>query len=383
MYFNIKLLCTVLYRSFWKTRGTDAQLTPKRIAVILILFPLYVVLELANWIGLCLDKLLFSEAGRLEVRAPVFIIGVQRSGTTFIHRLMDMDKTNFSSMKLWEIMLAPSIVQKKCFNALGALDTALGSPLKKIVLKFEVRLFRGMADYHKNSFFAAEEDEFILVHIFASLFLITLFPFEDVFRPYFMFDQGLDKKTRTAILAFYKRCVQNHLYVFGRDKQFLSKNPFFSGMILSLNETFPDARFICMVRTPWESVPSAISMWSACFNFFISPTSELPLYGAQREIISHYYHYPLRQLPLLPPERQQSATYPDLVSEPARTVSDIYTRFGFTMRPQFMEALQKEQEKARRYESKHAYSLGQFGLSREQMLKDYADIFERYGFERE
>ncbi|MBN2105857.1 MAG: sulfotransferase [Deltaproteobacteria bacterium] len=383
MYFNLKLLCTVLYRSFWKTRGTDAQLTPKRILVILILFPLYVVLELANWMGLWLDRLLFPGAGRLEVRAPVFIIGVQRSGTTFIHRLMDMDTTNFSSMKLWEIMFAPSVVQKKCFAALGKLDAALGSPLKKIVLKFEVRLFRGMADYHKNSFFAAEEDEFILVHIFASLFLITMFPFEDVFRPYFMFDQGLDKKTRAAIMAFYKRCVQNHLYAFGRDKQFLSKNPFFSGMIQSINETFPDARFICMVRTPWESVPSAISMWSACFNFFISPTTALPLYGAQREIISHYYHYPLQQLPLLPPERQQSATYPDLVSQPARTVSDIYTRFGFTMTPEFMAALQKEQEKARRYESRHSYSLEQFGLSREQMLKEYGEIFDRFGFERE
>lgn len=383
MYFNIKLLGTVLFRTFWKTRGTDAQLTLKRIAVILIMFPLYVVLELVNWIGLWLDTVLFPEAGQLEVRAPVFIIGVQRSGTTFIHRLMDMDKTNFSSMKLWEIMLAPSVVQKKCFNALGKLDAALGNPLKKLVLKFEPRLFQGLADYHKNSFFAAEEDEFILVHIFASLFLITIFPFEDVFRPYFMFDQGLDAKTRGAIMAFYKRCVQNHLYVFGRDKQFLSKNPFFSGMLQSLDATFPDARFICMVRTPWESVPSAISMWSACFNFFISPTSELPLYGAQREIISHYYHYPLKQLPLLPPERQQSATYPDLVTRPAQTVTDIYSRFGFTMTPEFIEALQQEEKKARRYTSKHAYSLEQFGLSREQMLKEYADIFDRYGFERE
>jgi hypothetical protein len=48
-----------------------------------------------------------------------------------------------------------------------------------------------------------------------------------------------------------------------------------------------------------------------------------------------------------------------------------------------MAALQKEQEQARRYESRHSYSLEQFGLSREQMLKEYGEIFDRFGFERE
>jgi len=382
MAFNFKLLFSVVLRTFWRTRGTHAQLTLKRIAVIIIVFPSYVVIEIANWLGFLLDDIFFPAYSRQAVHEPVFIIGVQRSGTTFLHRLLNNDSANFTSMKMWEIMFAPSVIQKKIFTLLGVLDDMCGSPLTKLILKSEARLFSGMADFHKNSFFAVEEDEFILVHIFSSLFLITVFPFAEILRPFVFFDSQLTAKQQASIMAFYKRCVQNHLYVFGRDKHFLSKNPFFSGMIQSLNKIFPDAKFLCMVRTPLETVPSAISMWSACFHFFLSPQDPLPLLDAQQEIITHYYRYPLEQLDAMSSDRQQIVTYPALVTGPARIANGIYKNFNLAMTQAFMLTLQREEEKARRYESSHAYSLEQFSLSREQLLKDYADIFDRFGFEK-
>ncbi len=364
MVFHFNLLVTVLCRSFWRTRGTNARLTGKRILVILIMFPLYVLIELGNWLGFVLDEVFFPGYRRQTVCTPVFIVGVQRSGTTFLHRLMDRDTINFTSLKLWEIIFAPSVIQKKLCNAVSYIDSWCGGFLKKLVLKLETRLFHNLADFHKNSFFAAEEDEFILVHIFSSLFLITMFPFADVFRPFIYFDQQISSKRKAAIMGFYKRCVQKHLYVFGKNKFFLSKNPFFSGMIQSLNEIFPDAKFICLVRTPLEAVPSAISLWSTSLHFFLSPVEPIPLFKEQREIISHYYRYPLERLAAMPPERQHVVTYHELVRHPAHTVMDIYNRLNFDLAPSFKEMLQREEEKARAYKSKHEYSLEQFGLDR-------------------
>mgnify|MGYP005836514831 CR=1 FL=1 len=383
MGFNFKLLFAVLYRSFWRTRGSDAQLTIKRILVMLIMFPLYILIELANWLGFMLDEIIFPGYRRQTVNTPVFIVGVQRSGTTFLHRLMEKDNKNFTSMKLWEIIFAPSVIQKKVFNMIGFLDGRCGGLLKNLVIKLETHLFKNLTNFHKNSFFAAEEDEFVLVHIFSSLFLITMFPFADLFRPFVYFDQQLDSKQKATIMAFYKRCVQNHLYVFGRDKHFLSKNPFFSGMIWSLNEIFPDAKFICLVRTPLEVVPSAISLWTTSLHFFLSPPDPLPLFDAQREIISHYYRYPLEQLAAMPPERQHVINYHELVTHPVQTVSAIYTRLGFTITPAFMAMLQHEEEKARAYKSRHEYSLEQFGFSCKDILTAYEDIFKRFGFDRQ
>ena len=107
-------------------------------------------------------------------------------------------------------------------------------------------------------------------------------------------------------MGFYKRCVQNHLYVFGQDKIFLSKNPMFSTMIQSLDEVFPDAKFIYLARTPFETVPSTISLVSYYFNTLMSPLEPYPYLNMQLDILDLYYSYPLRKFKELPESRQQT-----------------------------------------------------------------------------
>jgi hypothetical protein len=53
------------------------------------------------------------------------------------------------------------------------------------------------------------------------------------------------------------------------------------------------------------------------------------------------------------------------------------------MTPAFIEILHREEGKAHSYKSKHKYSLEQFGLTREAILSQYEDIFERFGFDRQ
>jgi len=65
---------------------------------------------------------------------------------------------------------------------------------------------------------------------------------------------------------------------------------------------------------------------------------------------------------------------------PAQAVINIYKHLGFEMTPAFMDILQHEEGKARAYKSKHKYSLEQFGLTREAILAQYEDIFERFCF---
>lgn len=382
MAFNFKLLIKVLYRTFWKTRGTNAQLTPKRLLIILIVFPSYVLIELINWIGLMLDAVFFSSYRSQGIREPVFIVGVMRSGTTFLHRLMARDEAHFTSMKHWEILFAPSIIQKKIFNAIGAADNFFGNPLKKLIDKCETRVFGTLSDIHRFSIFEAEEDEIILLHAFSSLFLVIMFPFVDTFRPYIYFDLKLSSAEKARIMGFYKSCVQKHLYVYGRNKQFLSKNPLFCGTVQSLNETFPDAKFICLVRNPLETVPSALSLLTSGLNIVLSPCEPYPLLDGQLEMLTHHYRYPLEKLAALPPDRQHVIKYHEMVTHPAQAVIDIYNNFGFAMAPAFMETVQREESKARAYKSKHEYSLEQFGLTREAIVARYEDIFDRFGFER-
>ena len=383
MLFNFKLLFQVSYRSLFYTRGTHARLTLKRLCVLLIFAGLYLFTEVTSWIGFLLDSIFFSGYRRIQVLQPIFVVGPPRSGTTFLQRVLARDEGRFSTMKGWEIVFAPSVTQKKFFIALGKLDALFGSPLYRLVRMIEMRILKGFSEIHPASLFEAEEDGMILMHIFEWAWAFYLLPFTEVFWPYFVFDQKIDSGHRARIMGFYKRCVQNHLYVFGQDKIFLSKNPLFSTMIQSLDEVFPDAKFIYLARTPFATVPSAISIACYYFNTLMSPLEPYPHLNMQLEILDLYYSCPLKIFTELPESRQQAITYADLIEKPEQTVAQLYARFGIELSPAYAQALRNEQEKARRYKSRHAYSMEKFGLTPEAIVKKYAAVFDRFGFERQ
>ena len=383
MLFNFKLLFRLAYRTLFDASGTHARLTPRRLCALLIISLLYCIAEITCWVGLLLDSIFFSGSRRQAVRQPVFIIGPPRSGTTFLQRLLAKDEGRFSSMKSWEIFWAPSVTQKKLYAALGRFDRLCGTPLSRLVRKLEQRIFKSFSVLHPPNFFEAEEDGPVLLHIFSSATAFVALPFAKELWPYFLFDQELAAAQKARIMGFYKRCVQNHLYVFGSDKIFLSKNPMFSTMVQSLDEAFPDAKFVYMARTPFETVPSTVSLISYCFNTVMSPLEPHPYLEVQLEMLLRYYTYPLMKFEALPARRHQIISYTTLVEKPEQTVIELYDRFGITVSPAYGQALRKEQEKERRYKSAHAYSLEQCGLTPEAIVKKYESIFDRFGFDRQ
>ncbi len=72
--------------AFLPSGRTDAPLTPRRLALLAV-FPLFLVFQVLQIVGLALDHLLFPAFRSTKLRQPVFIVGVPRSGTTFLHRV--------------------------------------------------------------------------------------------------------------------------------------------------------------------------------------------------------------------------------------------------------------------------------------------------------
>lgn len=220
-----------------------------------------------NKAGFIFDEIFFRGYRKTEVKRPVFIVGVPRSGTTFLHRLLSKDKDRFTYMKTWEIIYAPLIIQKKFFLVLGAVDRFFSCPLYNLNVLVEKRFFKKLNQMHRVELFSAEEDELLLIHSFSTIFLSFIFPFDEVKKPFAQFDKAFSTKEKKRIMRFYKRNLQRHLYVFGNKKQILSKNPAFIPKIQSINKTFPDVVIINTVRTPFEVLPSAISLLSFLERF--------------------------------------------------------------------------------------------------------------------
>ena len=156
----------------------------------------------------------------------------------------------------------------------------------------------------------------------------------------------------------------------------------FSTMIQSLDEVFPDAQFIYLARTPFETVPSTISLVSYYFSTVMSPLEPYPYLNEQLELLALYYTYPLKQFKNLPPDRQHIIRYTALVEHTAQTISNLCAAFGLHMSPAYRQLLESKQAKTQRHTSPHVYSLEKIGLTRDAVVDKYASVFDRFGFEK-
>ncbi|MFT4901153.1 MAG: hypothetical protein ACI81V_000420 [Lentimonas sp.] len=65
--------------------------------MLLLAYPLFLGLQLIHWLGFLIDELCYPHYRRIEVKAPLFIAGIPRSGTSFVHRTLASDPS-FTSM---------------------------------------------------------------------------------------------------------------------------------------------------------------------------------------------------------------------------------------------------------------------------------------------
>ncbi|HEY8240688.1 MAG TPA: sulfotransferase, partial [Kiritimatiellia bacterium] len=343
----------------------------------------FALFGLFNGLCLLLDEILFPGYRRAKIEAPVFILGNPRSGTTYLHRTLSRDEGRFFVFKTWEILF-PSVLQKKLGSLLGAIDRAVGSPMFRLVTYVERRLLGKFRDLHPTGLFHAEEDEMLFLHAFASLYLVFLFPLPSAFLPFADFDHNVPEPRRKRLMAFYTSCLKRQAYARGRGKTFLSKNPFFSGKMASLHATFPDARFIYLIRNPLEAIPSTISEGYATCVY--APRNSAPSQEFQSlvyDVAKVFYRRPLAYAAAHPECMCPILRFTDVTARPLDTIAGLYQQLGLPMTDGFRGLLAQEQAKAASYRSSHEYVLGQFVIPARRITEDLADVFDKFGFSRD
>lgn len=381
MTYSFRRILYITYLSIFKAKDTLARLTPKRIFVLLVFYTLYVFIEVLTWISFALDDLFFPGYRRQQVKQPVFIIGNPRSGTTFLHRLLARDTRNFSSIHLWEILFAPSVTQRKIAWAVADLDRALGGLLHRILHWFDRHFVSASNVMHKMSLVVPEEDEYFHVHQGATIIAGLFFGFPQATYPFVFFDTQLGRVEKRKVMRFYRHCLQRHIFAHQEDRAILSKNPFFSPKVDALYQRFPDAKIIYLARNPLKVVPSYASLSAHWWRMFAEPEKRYPHLEYILRSTQHWYRYPVERLEQAPVDSRALINFHELVADPHTVVTQMYQQLGLEMTPEFDEILRQESEKACRHSSRHKYSLKGVGFTKEQILKTYQDIYERWGFD--
>ncbi len=381
MTYNFRLFWRMARRSFFHTRGTHGELRGKRLNFVLLFYALWPAYTVLTHIFFLLDDLFFPGYKRQPVEKPLFILGNFRSGSTFLHRLLSRDGGTFTSLRVADIFFAPSVTQKKLLGLAARFDALLGHPLKRLLTGVDQRSL-GQVRIHRISLFKPEEDENILLHAWSTFFVSLMFPFLDEMPPYQFFDDAIPEAERRRIMTFYRSCVQRHLYAIGGRRHFVAKNPAFSAKIQTLAEVFPEARILYLLRNPLDMLPSTISWLSYCWNVFTTPLERYPYKDEILAMTRYWYHHPLAYLDAHPAPERLVLLYDDLIGDPEQIIRGLYRRFGYPEKKGLEKIVAEAVEDARTHKSNHAYSYEEMGFTRQEILHAFADIFERFGFDR-
>ena len=362
-----------------------------------LLFMLLLVVPVVSTlhaIFFALDRIVFPGLKDVQVRTPVFIIGHARSGTTLTHRLMCMDPGTtsdapkvqrpantgrFSYFRLYEMFL-PSLIEKKIVRGLGWIDQRLGGPIDKRLKAAEERSRLGASqDMHRTGLKEPEEDDFVMTFSMASGFWIVMAPYMGELDFYYIDERS--PRARKRFMNHYAECIKRQLYLSGKEKIHLSKNPTFCGRVESLIETFPDARFVVMLRDPSDTIPSLLKLLQRTWKHAGWETDAI---DASLRVLAdqsfHSYRYPLEVLERHPDVPQAIVDYRELVASPKAAITDVYKRLGFDISPEFDRILTEQDERSRSHERTYAYSLDEFGLHADEIRTRLADLFDRYGW---
>ncbi len=335
------------------------------------------VIEIFNWLGFLCDELFFWNYKKTDIKEPLFIIGMPRSATTFLFNTLKEDENRFTEMKLWEIILAPSVTQKKILVFISGIDRKLNWFLSRTLKKWEKKLFDRFENIHSISLFNVEEDEYILLHILSCALMVFIFPQWKNIHSLIRFDIEVSGKRKQRILTYYKNCIRKHKYVFGPDKTYLSKSPSHTSKIESLKKTFPDCKLIYLLRFPEQTISSAIGMYKVYNRIFFTGVG-LQVLAEQTMNFADIWFANLEKLETWTDESTVIIKFEDMVRNPYHVINSVYQRFGYQINNEFENRLKLITRQSASYSSPHRHSPEEQGLNPLEIRERYRKVYEKY-----
>jgi omega-hydroxy-beta-dihydromenaquinone-9 sulfotransferase len=319
--------------------------------------------SLFNSITCFVTKLLY---GRRIVRtsikeAPIFIIGHWRTGTTLLHELLARD----------DRFTYPNYYQ--CFSPNNFLLT---EPLFTYLFRFLLPSRRPM-DNMATGWDRPQEDEFALCNLgLPSPYLTIAFPNRPPQYPEYLDLEKLSPKN----LSHWKRSFLRFLkkITFKNPKPIILKSPPHTFRIRVLLELFPEARFIHIVRNPYEVFPSTIHLWKSLYT---THGLQRPNFqGLEEQVFQTFvqlYQKLEKDRTLIHPSRFYELKYEDLVCDPLSQMKLIYEHFKLEDFEKVMPTLKDYLDRVTDYQT-NRYELSD--ETREKITQRWGAIIKQYGY---
>jgi hypothetical protein len=300
------------------------------------------------------------------IRAPVFITGMPRSGTTFLHRLISQDQST----------IVPRLFQ--LVDPYASQASPLAAMLRKSWVSVQVSLFRLIApelhSLHPVEVDSPEECTDITAHVFQSL------RFDAMYRVP-SYNGWLERSGFLNAYRFHRRFLQ-HLDTQLPGRRWVLKSPDHVFAIDDIKKVYPDAHFVLIHRDPVRVLASVAKLTEVLRRPFSRSTDPAEI---GREVSASWIDGAGRLSRLASSDRSVlHLTYRQIVSRPLDAVRTVYQHCGLVLDP---EAEQRMRDWLRTAANVRRpirdYKLAQFGLDARLLRERFAAYTDTFGIELE
>ena len=374
-YVNYRVLGNII-------RQTYKQFKWKIWLVSVVFIFLYSLNQFINLVFRLIDEIFYSGFHKTEIKQPVFIISNPRSGTTYLHRLIALDKDRFAYTKFSHTFQMTASFAR-FYNVIRWIDrNILRGIITRTMDKVDEKFWGGWDDIHALGFNKTEEDEMVFAQMMMSVGVYIPFPYFHLTTD----TKFLDNETpevKQNVMDFYQSSIKRFMYGAGEGKTYMAKNVMSTGRFKTLIQRFPDAKIIYIARHPYEAVPSFASMFSAMYKLYSPMADNDPAKKTWAQLGIDYFNYSQEMRRTLPPQQFYQLKYDDLLSDPQGTVLKIYKHFNWTPDQKFLDKLSKEFARNGNYKSHHEYSLEQYGFTKQEIYAELGPVMDELGFDKE
>jgi omega-hydroxy-beta-dihydromenaquinone-9 sulfotransferase len=345
--------------------------TRKALWIWLFLVPAYVCF---TRLTLLMDRLVFPAYRRVEVRAPIFILGHPRSGTTFLQRLLTQTR-DFAAFEAWE-MAFPALMVR---GLIAPLVRRLARRGKGVVVEAEIG--------HQVRVTEIDEDEALFYHLLDTEMITTISPigFVDTELDRLLFHDR--QPHEESAVRFFKDLWKRQLFHTGRSR-LISKLPPSALRTKTLLKVFPDARIIYLARSPLDVIPSFLSLHRNAIQRVwgldrLSEAHKRFFFERKYRVSVRWYRYfqELIERHEIPEDQLLEITYDEQIRDLRGTIGKIVAFTGIELSRDLQARIDEICTAPSSYQREHTnYSLEEFYLSEERIRADLKPIFDRYGF---
>ena len=294
------------------------------------------------------------------VRAPVFIIGMPRTGTTILHALLHLDRNHRAPLS-WECLLPHPAPRPEDYRDNERVET--------IHREFQ-RIFRLVPDFRKKHYMTAVSPQECV-----AITALNFTSFQYLAQAYLPdYHEWFVRADQERNLRWHRRFLQFLQSGGVRTPRWLLKSPVHLMRLRALFAVYPDATVIMTHRHPDQVVPSVGSVVSSMRSLYSDHEDAKRTGREQFGIWADYIARFLEDRQSFGREEQiVDVLFDDFVRDQMAVVDSIYERLGWVLHTEDrarMEAFL--QDEPRNKHGIHEYSLDSIGVTPEDINRKYS-----------